>query len=492
MSWWTNTKRRLAEALVGNGWSAATDADPDLVGFRRLTGSASTRDLDPLSQETMLKVCRWIYDGHAMGGWMVDHRVGLICGDELGFSVEVDPAVLGLSPETAKTLAADIKARLESFWNSPIFSMRYRADEMFTSYLVDGELCLPVSTVNGIDGLPQIDMVDVAQIKRIRMQAGSGLIAEAVVLTPITTGGPDRELSIVRLNPATGRYEGECFFFRNSRLANAARGRSDLLRQADWLDLQDQLLFARADKATLLNSLVWDVTVKGAGPEQVKAKRDEFNKNPPTRPGSSYVHNEQEELKAITPDLQAEDASKEAKHIQNFILGSKGIPESWFGGGGEVTRTTAGEQNDIALMTLRRDRKQVKTMFGAMLLFAYDQLSATQPKLYPPRALGGITIEPDLPPLDEKDISRLGGVVQNVVSALESAIGLKLVSAATGRKAFLHILDRMGVPVDPDTEAARIASDENAAELERMEKANAIAAKRIAAVPAPAGDEDAA
>lgn len=449
---------RLAEALIGHGWTATDTSDE--VGYRRLTDGSryGPRDLEPLSQEQALKIARWQYDAHAMAGWAIDHRVGLIIGDELGFSVEVNAAALSLTPEAARELEQRIKTRLDAFWNSPVFSIRYRADELFTSFLVDGEILLPISSTNEVDGLPQLDMADTARIARLEMAEGSGLVVDAVVLkTP--PGEPEQSLSVVRFDPSTQRYRGDALFFRHARIANAQRGRPALLRQADWFDIADQLMFARVDKAALLNAMTWDVTLKNAGQPEVEKKAAEIRKNPPTNPGSVRVHNDAEEWKAITPNLQAEDASAEMGFIQNFILGSMGMPESWFGGGGSTTRTTAGEQNDIALMQLRRDRKLVRWIFGTMLHFAYDHLAASQPGVFPAR-VRGITLVPDLPPLDEKDISRLGGVVQNVEAALEAAVERKLCSHDTARKVFLHIVDRLGVPVDPDDDRTRMETED--------------------------------
>lgn len=485
--WVGQQVKRVAEALLGGGWSTGGETY-DEPGYRRLTDGSryGPRDLEPLSQEKALKIARWQYDAHAMAGWAIDHRVGLIIGDELGFSVEVDHLHLGMDEEKARDLEQRIKRRLEAFWNSPVFSIRFRADELITSLLVDGELLLPIASKNEIDGLPQLDMADTARIERVVPLAGSGLVVDEVVLrTP--PGEPEKRLKVIRYDPQAQRYAGEAFFFRYSRIANALRGRPSLLRQADWFDIADQGMFARADKAAIANAHVLDVTLKNAGQPEVDKKAAELRANPPTNPGTVRVHNDAEEWKFIAPDLQAEDATAEMAFFRNFILGTMGFPESWFGGGGEVTRTTAGEQNDIALMQLRRDRKLVRQIFGTMLHFAYDHLAAAQ-KAFPSRAKGGITIKPDLPPLDEKDISRLGGIVQNVVAALVDGIDKQLISHDTARQVLLHIVDRLGVSVDPDDDKRRIEAEQTLRdELFKGQQLMQAAAARAKATPGPQG-----
>ena len=467
--------RRIAEGFLGLSFASV---DPDYEpGYRRLTGRGG-RDLDPLSQEQMLRVCRFLYDSNPLASWIVDQRVDLVLGDELGYSVEVDGTALTLDATAKAALEAAIKTALDRFWDHPAFSIRFRADELLTSFMVDGELCLPVAAVNAVDGIPTLDFIDAALIERVVPLNGSAIIFDRVELK-VDPAAPPKSLQVIRFNPTSGRLEGECFYHRNSRLANSMRGRSELLRQADWCDALDQFLFARADRATLLNSMIWDVTLKGANEAQVLAKKAEINKHPPTKPGSYRIHNESEEWKAVTPDLGAGDATDEVKLLRNYILGSKSMPESWFSDGGEVTRTTAGEQNDVALMALRRLRKVTMMIFRSLLEFAYDQLSAKQSGKYPARSRG-IALIPDLPPLAERDISRLGGVIQNIQASLDAAVQQQQISARTSRKVFLHVIDRLGVPVDPDDEVRQIDAEQKDVTLQKTEEANRLAADRLA------------
>lgn len=457
---------------------------------RRYTAGGGRRDLSPLDQSRMLAVSRYLYDAHPLAAWMVDQRVALLVGDELGYSIEIDGDALGLTYEQTADLEKRIKRALDRFWDGPVFSVRFRADELLTSAFVDGELLLPIVTRNAIDGLPQFDMTDASQIHGVHLKAGSGLLVDAVELTPKNPGEPGKRLAPVAFNPESQRLEGDAFFFRYSFIANQARGRSLLLRVSDWLDVHDQFLYARADRATLMNAMVWHVTLKNATPDQVREKAAEIRKDPPSKPGTVRVTNDAEEWSAKTPDLKAEDATAESKLLRNYILGSMSTPESWFADGGDTTRTTAGEQNDIALMALRRERKRVRTLFRTMLHFAYDEIHAAQPGVYPSRMTGAVKIDVDLPPLDEKDISRLGGVVQNLEAALEAAIAQQLISRKTARKVFLHIVDRLGVPVDPDDEKRTIAEEKETDELTQMARANAAAAARIGGEPGAQQDDD--
>lgn len=461
----------------------------DDESVRRYTAGGGRRDLSPMDQGRMLSVSRYLYDSHPLAAWMVDQHVALLLGDELGYAIELDAAALGYTPEQAAAVEKRIKVAIDRMWDGPAFSMRYRADELLTSALVDGELLLPIVSRNPTDGLPQFDMADASQIAKVHLRPGSGLLVDRVELKPKTPGEQGAMLRPVAFNPETQRLEGEAFFFRYSYIANQARGRSFLLRVSDWLDVLDQFLYARADRATLMNAMVWHVRLKNATQEQVDAKAADLRKNPPNKPGTVRVTNDLEEWDAKTPDLKAEDATAEVKLLRNYILGSKSKPESWFSDGGDATRTTAGEQNDVAFMALRRDRKMVRALFRTILHYAYDELHAAQPRLFPDRSTGAVKIEPDLPPLDEKDISRLGGVIQNLESALESAIGQRLISRKTARKVFLHMVDRMGVSVDPDDEKRSIEEEQETDALTIAARAQAAAASSAMGQPADTEDD---
>lgn len=477
------------EALLGFD---SLGPDPDEESFRRLGEMRARRDLEPRSQQQMLRICHWLYDADPLAGWIVDQRVDLVIGgDELGYSIEIDPHRLALEddPDRVEALAGDIRLVLDRFWEHPAHNLRYRADEYLTSLMVSGELCLVVAGVNDLDGVPELDFIDPAQIAAVKPLAQSVLVPGAVVLTPKTPGDPPRSLAVVQYQPGLGRLDGQCFFFRNSRLANSLRGRSELLRQADWIDSLNQFLWARVDRAVILNNVMYDVTLEGMNEVLLKKRARDIRKNPPTKPLSIRVHNEKEKWNVVVPELQGSDAAEEVRMVRNHIIGSKSMPESWFASGGEVTRTTAGEQNDVALQTLKAWRKRTRYLFSQLLAYAYDQIQAKQPVKFPARVTGAVKLTVDLPPLAERDISRLGGVVQNLEAALDSAVLNERISRSTARKVFLHVVDHLGVSVDPDAEDHQITIERAKAEEETMATANR---RALAAATRALGDiEDA-
>jgi hypothetical protein len=143
----------------------------------------------------------------------------------------------------------------------------------------------------------------------------------------------------------------------------------------------------------------------------------------------------------------------------------------------------------IALMALKRARKRAMLILKTLLEYAYDQLSAKQPAKFPNRLAGGIKLVPDLRPLDEKDIARLGGVVQNVVAALDLAVANESISARTARKVTLHIIDALGVPVDPDDEKRQVDAEEKDREKKSAADANLLMRNALNQIPKPGADD---
>ena len=135
----------------------------------------------------------------------------------------------------------------------------------------------------------------------------------------------------------------DCFYFPVNNLSNATRGHSDLLAQMDWLDAYDHALFGEVERWDFLRAFIYDVTLKGATPEEVEKRASQIA---PPKPGSVRVHNDSEQWEALAPSLGSYESESNARLFRNHIMGGQTIPEHWFGGGGDVNRATAGEMGE--------------------------------------------------------------------------------------------------------------------------------------------------
>ena len=238
--------------------------------------------------------------------------------------------------------------------------------------------------------------------------------------------------------PIYGKLIGDCFFFTINKPVSATRGRSDLLSLADWLDGHDQFLFARLERAFLLNSFIWDVVCEGMDQKEL----DEFVKNIPVpKPGSIRAHNEKVKWSAISPKLESQDASSEARMFKNQILGGAGYPEHWFAEGSKTTRATAQEMGLPTLKKLKKRQRIVKNHYVHIINFVIDQA------IIAGRLKEGVNrkfkIIPS--PIIGKDNKQLAQVLKDFVEGLGMAEGKNWITAQEARDSFRAIIKQIGV-----------------------------------------------
>lgn len=468
---------KFFEALTGTAlgdWTGSGQ-DPELRGYTRLTGRTRDgkmlRDLDPLSQEQMVKVAHFLYDSHMLAGWLIDQRVDLLIGGEVTYTVAFDPEkVTGGDAKKARQLADDARTHLDQFWEHPSHNIRFRGREYLTSFMVTGELCLPIANENDVNGVPELDYIDPAMLSEVNPLEKSAMTPGSVKIRKPGTASAVEEKVLVRYNPETERLEGECFYWRNSRLLNAMRGRSELLRPADHLDSLDQYMFATIDRAMLLNAVVWDMQMDGATDADI-LKAVKNLKATLAKPGGVFGHNEKMKLGAVVPQLAASDSDTMARLLANHIRGSKSMPESWYAEGGNANRATAGEQTDVAYKSLEAWQVVVKDIFGTLLAYAYDNLQELQEGAFPKRSEGGVTLTVVLPAIAERDMSRAAAGAVQVEAMLQSAVEGEMLSKKTARKVFYGFVERLGTTVDPEEEETQIEeerADREAAAADRQ------------------------
>jgi hypothetical protein len=487
--------KRLFEAITGTAlgdWG--TDNDPQLQGYRRLTGTRNgklQRDLSPLSQESQAQVAHYLHTSNPMAKWCIDQRANLIVGGELGYSIEFDPDKMDdMTPERAKELAAKCKTELDAFWDHPAHSIRFRGREYLATFMVTGELCLVMGEANETNGLPSLDYVDSQRVRGVLPLEDSSMVPGTVLIEK-GVGNPPTPKRIVRYNPEQDRLDGECFYWRNGLILNAMRGQSELLAPADFLDSLDQFMFSQVDRALLQNQVVWDLRLEGASETDIKARiaglRTELAK-----PGGIFGHNEKGTLVAASPSFGAYDAGEMQRVLANHIRGSMSLPESWYSEGGNANRSTAGDQTDVAYKTLEAWQTQAKRMFNMLLWYAYDSLQAKQEGAgYPKRSEGAVTLSADLTPVRERDMGRAAETAVKLQPALEAAVLAEMLSKRTARKVWLQVVEKIsGTGMDPDDEEAQIEAERAEREKDAAENANAIARDKTRKALADGADGD--
>ncbi len=505
-------KRRIVEALGGSllGDVGAAGNDDNRRDWRPLSAKGTSgilRDLTILSQQEMIKVALYLYGTKALAKWLVNMPVSLCVGNELSYSVAIDHEKAKIDPQKARDTQDAIRKVLDRFWYHPAHNISEKAPEYARTFLVTGHLVHPITTVNSTLGTPQLDLVDAAQITdvlpyRNPVTGLSSSIIPQIVQFEAANGPGNTEkrgLVIVQANPdglllpdeapelivdprlaGDVKIVGQCLYFRNNELLNSMRGTSYLADVGDWIDALDQFAWVSLDRARLRNSIVWLLKLQGRNETQIAAEVDKLAKLI-SQPNSIYGGNEQTDLTANSPDLGAAETVELGRMILTYVLGAKGFPESWYSQGGNANRATAGEQTDVAYKALAAMQSRFRGIFRTMLWLAYDLAASKQNTLPKRNESPWLTVEPQLPVIQERDVSAMAGAVGAMVTGLEGAVAAELLSKTTAQELFLSMMVNkvLGGGYSLDEEQARIEGESEEREKKAQEIANRMAGSRL-------------
>lgn len=315
------------------------------------------RDLDPMTQDRMQDIAFYLYDSNPLAHRIIEMTKDFITGDGFTFKAE--------DPEVQKIL--------ENHWNDPVNNWDLKQDQRAFELCLFGEQFYPVF-VNPWNGHVKLGYIEPTRIYKVVLDKQNPEIMKEVILKA-NRAGIQKRYKVVNPNNAKGSenfglFEGDIFVFNINKVTNATRGRSDLLALADWIDGYDQFLFARLERASLLNNYIWDVLLEDANEDVIKKFLE--NQSMP-KPGSIRAHNQKVTWNAVAPKFESSDASKEANLFKMQILGGAGFPNLWFGEGGETIRAGAAEMSLPTLKHLQNRQKYFKYLIKSILQFQIDQ-----------------------------------------------------------------------------------------------------------------------
>lgn len=257
--------------------------------------------------------------------------------------------------------------------------------------------------------------------------------------------------------------DGDCFYFNVNALSSSSRGLSDLLPTMDWLDLYDKALFGEVERWDALRAFIWDVTLHGATEETVRKRAAEIEV---PDSGGVRVHNDGETWNAVTPDLQAANGAENARTVRNHIMGGATLPEHWYGGGGDVNRSTAGEMGEPTFKTFKFRQTTWKHILETVCFYAIysrmEKIGAIPPDLrdYRPAA--------QFPELTHRDTSVYAAALQQTVVAVGIAVEKGMMTEETAIATVAAMLNRIGIEIDPADElerARKIAKEQSGEDL---------------------------
>lgn len=451
--------------------AAGVTIDADEEQWRRLTGD-STRDLQPVKQDRMQKMAVYLWESNPLANRLIELPVAyLLAGG----------AKLTVPDEDAQEI-------LTRFWHDPINEMDLKLPKKVRELSLYGEQCYP-TFVNVGNGHLRLGYLDPVLIGTVVMDPDNSEQPIGVVTKKDRKGNSKRFKILINgeedvFTEKAQRIratftDGECFFFKVNDLSNSSRGRSDLLAEMDWLDGYDQFLFGELDRAALMRMVLWDVTLKGSTPDEVKKRSKEIA--PPT-PNSVRVHNDSEEWKAEVPSLGAYDASTAARLFRNHVLGGKTVPSHWFGGGEDVNRAAAAEMGGPTIKMFSMRQSTLKYMLQSMGRQALWQAKEHGQLKAFDMGKPEFQVSAEFPEMETKDVTKLTAALASATTGAVLMAERGLVQQVTAVRIVAKLAAELGVEFDAEEEFTKAQAE--------VKKIRAEQARNDTNLPTVPGTED--
>ncbi len=455
---WVGISRPESAASAYNFAGASIDPDDHL--YRKLT-ERSVNDLPSYKHDQMLAVAAHL------------DRANPVAGRILGLITDFVFAE-GIQMQTRNQHVADI---ITAHWDDWINDWNKNGPQIFRLLLRDGEVLLPAG-VNPVNGFVRWGQLMSRQIKTVHTHPNDWRVVTEVEMRT-NPGEPDDIRHGIVLDPTTGRLgtmaDGESepkpvLLLRRGNV-DGIRGISFLYSLADFLQYLDRAAFSEVERLELLRAFIWDVTVENATPDQIRElARDPQFATPP--PGSVRMHNKAATWAAVTPKLETKEAVDLLKFLLNtLVLGSAGIPEHWFGSGGDVNRAVGTVMNEPTVKMLSQMQRSFASYLNVIIRFVLDQaiIHGALPELVEvedsdgnptgemadPRDLFEIVF----PDMDTTDIQQSAEALKNVTESLAIAEARGWITPRTLRRVYASVVSMFGPDVDGDEEG-RLLEDE--------------------------------
>jgi hypothetical protein len=461
---------RLADAAAAERASAevplreAAGRQGEDVAFRPITADAR-RELSPLTIDRMHEIASYLYLHNPIARrlialireWVVGEGVSVHSGNEL------------------------TQAYLLDHWTSRSAGWQLRIEQRCGELWLFGEQCWPVWW-NQFNGQARLGVLDTRRIGYVVVDPENVLTPIGIV-TKSLAGIPERRIRLVRrdddvLSEAGDRElatfnDGEAFFFTVNNLSTTTRGVSELFHLADSIDGYEQLLYSILRQEQIASNYIFDVTLDGLDQKGIDAWLKDRR---PPRPLSIRAHNEKEKWELAGPKMDTAASRAETARLQrNHVLGGAGVPEHYYGGGGDVNRAAAAEMGGPfeKAMTARQltFRRVIEDVLVAQVESGIRCGALREADDVRDLRVG-------MPDLSTRDLSRVGAAMAAFAASLAQGMEQGLVDRNTAGRVLASLFSQAGVEVDPadmltkaDAERTTSLADQVSADLAKRQAA---------------------
>lgn len=418
--------------------AAGTSVDADEEGWRRLTGNGQ-RDLAPLTQDRMQRLAHYQWETNLLANRLIELPLAYLLSQGVKWRIDDD----------------DAQRALDRHWRDGLNAWDIKLPKRVRELAMFGEACYPVF-VDTNRKFVRLGYLDPALIETVVTDPENREQPIGIITKKDRKGNARRYRVIVNVPESAFAARtreirksfdtGDCFFYRVNDLSSATRGRSDLLAAIDWNDAYDQFLFGELDRTSFLRAWIWDVTINGASPDEIK---DRAKKISPPKAGGVRVHNESETWTAVAPELQSADSDTSARLFRNHVLGGQTIPSHWYGGGEDVNKSTGNSMTEPTEKMLEMRQQTIGHILvdigSYVVRVAWDvmddELDEKQADL-----LASLRVE--WPEMTAKDTTKYAAALQQAMAAVAMAIAEGLLSRETALRVVASIAGRLGVEID--------------------------------------------
>jgi hypothetical protein len=234
----------------------------------------------------------------------------------------------------------DVETVVQEFVQDPRVRLLPLQDLMLRDHMLAGESVLEMM-VGPLSGRTRINPINAQRVTRVELLGGNPLWPDKLGLRA-GLGEPDFTKQVVAVDDITNLRTGEVQWWASWKASlDDRRGQPFLAPILDWLDSYDDVLSNLVDRTALARYLVWDVTLDGASPEEIKQFLKDRGGNHLPRSGSIEVHNESVSWKPQTAQTGAVEDTEAGKSILTSVAAGAGLAKTWLSEPGDSNRATS-------------------------------------------------------------------------------------------------------------------------------------------------------
>lgn len=428
-------KAALPAAVAERLQAASISLDND-YGWRLLNGT-STRELLIAPYEQQIIWAYYLYKTNPLAAFLIDVPAAFVGTSSLPYQCKND----------------EVKTLLEAFWKRNRLKTRWKKYQAELGVFGNIVLTAHVAEQTGrvklgyIDpGLIETTIPDPEDVQtKIGVKIKTTEFHPARTLAVILDRESEEDLSPKAKALREQMTDGQCFLLQQNCMSSELMGTSDLFNVAEHLESYEQTILDGGEKFAQFNPFFYDITVEGADAKKLEEERQLYT---PPRTGGAFIHNEKVKATPVAPNLQALDTETASRFQRRHIMGSKSLPAHWYADPEGSNRATADAMDRPTLMKLSDRQDESVEALGVIADFvircALDAgyLRVTKDEAYDYSAI--------LPPLSDKDLSKLSTMLRDVSTSLVVAQTNGWINKDDAAKFWAFCAEMIGFEYDPD------------------------------------------